>query len=131
MPATQIIPYLVCRDVAATMNFLSRAFGFREEMRVETPSGGIHAEMSLDGQRIMLGQPWPEWKMLPPAAAGSATQGVFIYLPGVDEVHARAAAAGADILQAPKDENYGRTFTVRDPDGHLWFLTTPPGGTGG
>lgn len=124
MPATQIIPYLICRDVVATMDFLARAFGFIEEMRVDTPSGGTHAQMTLDGQRIMLGQRYEAWKMHPPEA-GAVTQGVFVYLPGVDAHHARAAAAGASIVAAPKDESYGRTYTARDPDGHLWFFTTP------
>ncbi len=53
---TEIIPYLFYRDVPAALEFLSRAFGFAEDMRHATPSGGTHAEMSLDGQRIMMGQ---------------------------------------------------------------------------
>lgn len=36
----QIIPYLFYRDVPAALDFLTRAFGFKEEMRHETPSGG-------------------------------------------------------------------------------------------
>ena len=51
--STQIIPYLFYRDVPAALDWLARAFGFTEEMRHATP-GGMHAQMTLDGQRIMM-----------------------------------------------------------------------------
>jgi PhnB protein len=43
----QIIPYLFYRDIGAALDFLTRAFGFKEEMRVGTPSGGMHGEASF------------------------------------------------------------------------------------
>jgi PhnB protein len=43
----QIIPYLFYRDVAGALEFLTHAFGFTEEMRHLTPSGGMHAEASF------------------------------------------------------------------------------------
>ena len=52
----QIIPYLFYRDVGAALEFLCRAFGFKEEGRHGTPSGGMHGEASLQGQLVMLGQ---------------------------------------------------------------------------
>ena len=129
MPAersTEVIPYIFYRDVPAALDFLSRAFGFTELMRTGTPSGGMHGDMELDGQRIMMGQGSRDWGMLPANEAGGATQGVFVYLPDVDTHHARAAAAGAEIVKSPYDELYGRTYTARDLDGHPWFFTTPP-----
>jgi uncharacterized glyoxalase superfamily protein PhnB len=34
---------------------------------------------------------------------------------------ARAAAAGAEIVQQPTDQFYGdRTYRARDPEGHVW-----------
>jgi len=128
MPAergTEIIPYIFYRDVPAALDFLSRAFGFTELMRTGTASGGMHGEMELDGQRIMMGQGSRDWGMLPANEAGAATQGVFVYLPDVDAHHARAVAASAEIVKPPHDESYGRTYTARDLDGHPWFFTTP------
>src|SRR6266478_9623708 len=61
--STQIIPYLFYRDVPAALDWLARAFGFVEEMRHATP-GGMHAQMTLYGQRIMMGQGSKEWGML-------------------------------------------------------------------
>ena len=96
---TEIIPYIFYRDVPAALDFLSRAFGFTELMRIGKPSG-MHAEMTLDGQKIMMGQGSKDWGMVAPIEAGAATQGVFIYLQDVDAHHATAAAAGAEISAA-------------------------------
>jgi uncharacterized glyoxalase superfamily protein PhnB len=108
------------------MVWLARAFGFVEEMRTGTPSGGMHGEMTLGGQRIMMGQGGTSWSMLSPLEAGVATMGVFIYLDDVDAHYARADKAGAEIMQPPHEQPYGRTYTAHDLDGHPWFFTTPP-----
>jgi len=122
----EIIPYLFYQDVPAALDWLARAFGFTEEMRHATPKGGMHAQMTLDGQRIMMGQGSAEWRMVSPKEAQTATQGVFVYLSDVDAHHDRARAVGADIVHAPHDESWGRTYTARDLGGHPWFFTTPP-----
>ena len=122
---TQIIPSLFYRDVPAALDWLARAFGFVETYRHKTEHG-MHAEMMLDGQKIMMGQGGEPWRMLSPTETKAATQGVFIYLAEVDAHHERARAAGAEILQAPHDVEYGRTYMCRDLDGHPWFFTAPP-----
>ncbi len=123
----EIIPYLFYRDLPAAMDWLAHAFGFVEEMRTATPSGGMHGEMRLGDQRIMAGQGASHNAMGSPAELGTApTMGVFVYLDDVDAHHARAAAAGAIIEHPPRDVSYGRTYMARDLDGHPWFFTTPP-----
>ena len=123
---TQVIPYIFYRDVPAALDWLARAFGFTEAMRTATPGGGMHGEMTLDGQRIMMGQGSKEWGMLSASETEAATQGVFVYLADVDAHHERARAAGAQIVKPPEDLPYGRSYTARDLDGHPWFFTTPP-----
>lgn len=76
----QIIPYLFYRDVPAALEFLTRAFGFKEEMRHGTPSGGIHGEASFQGQLVMMGQGAHERSLKTPKDVGAATMGVFIDL---------------------------------------------------
>jgi PhnB protein len=112
-------------DVPAALGWLACAFGFTEEMRHATP-GGMHAAMTLDGQRIMMGQGSKEWRMLSAHETEAATQGIFVYLADVDAHYERARVAGAEIVHPPRDESYGRTYTARDLDGHPWFFTTPP-----
>ena len=123
--STQIIPYLFYDDVPAALDWLARAFGFTEELR-HAKNGGMHAQMTLDGQRIMMGQGSTEWRMVSANQAQTATQGIFVYLADVDAHHARARDAGAEIVHPPRDEPYGRTYTARDLGGHPWFFTTPP-----
>ena len=63
---TEVIPYLFYHDVPAALDWLGRAFGFKEELRHATPSG-MHAQMTFDGQRIMMGQGSPDWRMQSPS----------------------------------------------------------------
>jgi PhnB protein len=124
-PATRVIPYIFYRDVPAALDWLAKAFGFTETMRVKTPSGGMHGEMTLDGQEIMLGQGGRDRGMASVRETGTASQGVFIYLANVDAHCERAQAAGAAIEKPLEDLPYGRSYTARDLEGHPWFFTTP------
>jgi uncharacterized glyoxalase superfamily protein PhnB len=123
---TEIIPYIFYRDVPAALDWLARAFGLKEIMRVGTPSGGMHGEMELDGQKIMMGQGAADKLMTNPRQAGVSTQGIFVYIADVDAHYERARAAGAEIEKPPENLDYGRSYTARDLDGHPWFFTTPP-----
>jgi len=125
---TEIIPYLMYRDVPLALDWLARAFGFTETMRVGTPRGGFHGEMEFHGQVIMMGQGSADLRMISALDANGATQGVFIYLDGVDAHYERARAAGAEIDKPPEDLPYGRSYTARDLEGHPWFFTQPPRG---
>jgi uncharacterized glyoxalase superfamily protein PhnB len=123
----EIIPYLFYDDVPAALDWLARAFGFTEELRHATPSGGMHAQMTFAGQRIMMGQGAKDWRMSSPRSRdGQASMGVFVYLQDVDAHYERAKAAGAEIVEAPNDHGYGRTYTARDLEGHPWFFTRAP-----
>lgn len=124
---TQIIPYVFYQDVPAALEWLARAFDFVETMRVQTPNGGMHGEMLFDGQRIMMGRGNAAWHMASTSETHVATQGVFVYLADVDAHFARAQAAGAEIVDPPRDLSYGRSYTARDLEGHPWFFTQPPG----
>jgi len=121
----QIIPYLIYRDIGAALDFLCRAFGFKEEMRTGTPSGGMHREASFQGQLVMMGQGAHERSLKTPRDANAATMGVFVYLDDVDKHYDVAKAAGAEIVHPPKDVEYGRTYWAVDPEGHPWFFTAP------
>ncbi|HSV01133.1 MAG TPA: VOC family protein [Roseiarcus sp.] len=129
MPITpkppQIVPYLFYRDTGAALEFLTRAFGFKEEMRAGTPSGGMHAEASFHGQLVKMGQGAHERSLRSPRDMGGATMGVFIYLDDVDTHYETAKAEGAEIVHPPKDVDYGRTYWANDPEGHPWFFTKP------
>ena len=120
-----VTPYLLYEDAGAALDWLAKAFGFREKERVEGPDGAVaHAEMDVgDGSSVFLGGPGGDYRN--PKAVG-LTSLVYVYVEDVDVHHARAAAAGAEIAEEPHDEPYGeRRYAAEDPEGHRWYFATP------
>jgi PhnB protein len=117
---SRVTPYLLYEDVGAALEWLSRAFGFRERLRFEDDSGAItHAEMEVDGGEIMLGHPGPDYRS--PKRLGQTTQLVHVQVDDVDAHFETAKQAGAEIVSQPEDQPYGdRRYDVKDPEGHLW-----------
>jgi uncharacterized glyoxalase superfamily protein PhnB len=101
--------------------------GFVSAGLERTPDGGVvHAEVRAGCRRIWLHRADEAEKLLPPGRAGSADGGIVVHVPDVDAHHERVRAAGADILYAPRDQEYGqREYGVSDPEGHLWWIATP------
>ena len=124
---SQIIPYLYCADVPKAAAWLEKTFGFEKIMVEPTGNGRHHGEMRFGAGVIMMGTASPEFSSVTPKQSNAHTAGVFIYLADVDAHYARAKAAGAEIVNPLSDQSYGRTYWARDPDGHDWFFTTPPG----
>jgi len=119
----RVTPYLYYEDVDAALDWLARAFGFRERVRMPGPDGkAAHAEMEVgSGGLVMLGRPGPAYRN--PKRLGQPTQNVYVYVDGVDEHCRRAKAAGAAVLQEPADQFYGdRRYGVTDPEGHEWYF---------
>jgi len=120
----RITPYLYYADVAAALDWLARAFGFRERMRMPGPDGGImHAEMETADGVIMLGCPSPDYRN--PKQLGQTTQSLYVYVDDVDKHHRHAVESGAEIVEEPEDQFYGdRRYGAADPEGHHWFFAT-------
>jgi len=116
----QITPYLLYEDLDATLDWLTRAFGLTEDVRMKGPDGKAnHAEVRLGAGVVMMGHPGPDYKN--PKHLGGATQLVYVYVDDVDKHFAAAKAAGAHILSEPADQFYGdRMYAAEDPEGHQW-----------
>lgn len=124
-----IIPTLRYQDAPKMIDWLCDTFGFERHLVVEDGAGGIaHAQLVLGDAMIMLGTARDDefGKLQPtPAKLGGTTQSPYIIVSEVDDLCAKARAAGAEILIEPKDEDYGgRVFCCRDPEGHLWNFGT-------
>ena len=124
--SSPIIPTLRYEDAAAALDWLCRAFGFEKHLVVTSEAGTIdHAQLTFGGSMIMLGSAkdgsFDRLQTTPQAHGGLVTQSPYIVVEDVDEHHARAAAAGAEIVLEPEDQDYGgRLYSCRDPEGHLW-----------
>jgi uncharacterized glyoxalase superfamily protein PhnB len=121
----KVTPYLLYEDGEAAIEFLIRAFAFREVNRMTGGAGGLHAELELEagGGRIYLGQPPGDFRN--PAAVGR-TSSLYVLVDDVDAHHDRAKAAGAHIIEELNDLPFGhRRYGCVDPQGHEWFFAQP------
>jgi uncharacterized glyoxalase superfamily protein PhnB len=119
-----ITPYLLYKDCAGALDFLSKAFGFEEVLRYTGEEGYVnHAEMSFAGGRIYMGDPGDDYRN--PADVGE-TFGIYVLVDEVDAHCERARAAGAEITEEPVDQEYGhRRYSARDPEGVHWYFAAP------
>jgi uncharacterized glyoxalase superfamily protein PhnB len=125
MPTASVIPVLAYPDVAEAAAWLSKAFGFRERLRI-----GSHRVQLVygDGAIVAAGGP---------ALAGSGSReddaqagtgwrdhSIMVRVEDVDAHFDRAVAAGAWIVDPPADYPYGeRQYTAQDPGGHRWTFS--------
>jgi len=124
-PPPQVWPTLRARDARALIRFLVDAFGFEETVVYGDDERVHHAELAWPlGGGIMLGSAPPSdtednWPLRP------GSLGCYVVTDTPDAVCARAVAAGATVLVALHDTDYGsREFTVQDPEGNRWSFGT-------
>jgi uncharacterized glyoxalase superfamily protein PhnB len=121
----KLTPYLYYEDVPAALDWLARAFGFRERLRMTNDDGTIsHAEMEYGGAVVMLGRPGPDYRN--PKRLGQTTASLYVQVDDVDKHFAQAREAGAAVLREPLDQDHGdRNYGVSDPEGHEWWFGQP------
>jgi PhnB protein len=129
-----VIPMIAYENGPAAMDWLARAFGFRERARMTTPDGRLsHGEMQAGDGLIMLATPSPhyhgpnrhrdeceqarQWSEVP-----YIIDGVLVYVDDVTAHFERARAAGATILSAPEEASEGKRYRVEDLEGHRWMF---------
>lgn len=122
-----VIPRLVCRDVAAAIEFCTKTFEAVEINRRPGPDGtAAHALLTIGPAMIMIEAEWPG--LLPskaPAPDGSSPVVIFVYVEDVDATIERAVAGGARVLVPIQDQFWGdRIGWIIDPSGHVWTIAT-------
>jgi PhnB protein len=119
----RIAPYLLYEDPAAALEWLGRAFGFRERFRHVVEEGRIdHAEMEFEDGLIMLARPSKEYRA--PRQLGAATVVIHVYIDAIHAHAARARKAGAAIVSEPTEKPYGTIqYAAEDPEGHVWLFS--------
>ena len=125
-PAQRIYPYLQYNDAPAAIEFLTRAFGFKELFRLPMPDGRLgHAEIELGGATVMLASSYPEENLVSPRDLAGVHGQVAVYVEDVDAHFEHARAEGARIDSEPADQFWGdRHYQCRDPEGHRWTFST-------
>ncbi|MDX1534263.1 MAG: VOC family protein, partial [Thermoplasmata archaeon] len=96
------------------------AGGEFETQSTTDEEGIVHAAVRVEGCTIEVGRASSEWKPL--------TAGIHLYVRDVDEVYARALAAGGRSLHEVREMDYGeRSGAIEDPGGNQWYLATYTG----
>jgi|SRR4051794_21191853 uncharacterized glyoxalase superfamily protein PhnB len=135
MQTQSVIPMLSYEDGIAAVEWLSRAFGFRERTRMTDSNGRLsHGEMEAGNNGIiMLASPTPDyespkkhrehceqarkWAQVP-----WIIDGVLIYVKDIDAHYKQAITAGAVILSEPEDGFPARRYRAEDLEGHRWMF---------
>lgn len=119
--APRIVPSLAYEDVPGAIEWLGRAFGFRERTEARlTGTGWVLSWMELGDGLIHLGTAGGHQRYSP-RSVGRMTQSLKVYVDDVDRHFARAKAAGATIISEPEDKFWGgRVYEAEDPEGHRW-----------
>ena len=116
-------PCLTYVDAPAAIRFLVDVLGFSQRAAYPGDDGReiAHAELRWpEGGGVMLGSPRTKGPDVPPG-----TGLVYVQTDDPDAVHARAVAAGADVVQPLTEMEYGsRECAVRDPEGVVWSFGT-------
>ena len=134
-----VIPMIAYEDGVAALDWLSRAFGFREQLRMVGENGKLaHGEMDTGDGVIMLATPTPDYESPKrhrehcDAARRWSTvpwviDGVLIYVDDVAAHCARARREGANILSEPETGPHGTRYRVEDLEGHRWMFAERDG----
>jgi uncharacterized glyoxalase superfamily protein PhnB len=109
----------------AAFRWLEEAFGFEPLFVLLDADGNLgHSEMTYGDSVVMVGNEWSDTHRSPKSVGGKNTQTVHVQLAEGEDIEAhceRARKAGATILMEPETQFYGdRTYSVRDPEGHIW-----------
>jgi len=116
----RIVAHLIYDDVGAAIDWLTRAFGFQERVRMRHTGqhGAIgRTQMEIADSVITIGEP--------SVHGDSPRRGVssmlYVYVDDVDAHYERARAAGAAIVSELEDQAWGdRRYQAIDPEGHQW-----------
>jgi uncharacterized glyoxalase superfamily protein PhnB len=115
-PPFAVMPVLSYPDVAAAVEWLDRAFGLVEHVRV-----GEHRAQVGFGDGALFIADTSNGRTAPGA---DSSHSVMVRVPDLDEHYRAAVAAGARILSEPADHVYGeRQYTAVDLAGHQWTFT--------
>jgi uncharacterized glyoxalase superfamily protein PhnB len=110
VPASAVIPVLAYVEVPAASDWLCRAFGFRERLRI----GDHRAQLVYGDGAVILTELHSE----------PATASVHVRVDDAAAHHEHARSHGAQIADGPADYPYGeRQYTAVDLGGHRWTFS--------
>ena len=122
----RVTPYLSVDGAAKAIDFYRDVLGATERVRMDGPDGKVgHAELGIGDSVIMLADAFPDAGGPTPTALGGSPVTVMVYVEDVDDVFAKALAAGSKEIAPIQDQFYGdRSGQFEDPFGHRWNVAS-------
>ena len=123
---TTLTPFLVVDGAAKAIEFYTSVFGADVIEKMDAGDGTIaHAELDFGTGRLQLSDPNPDYGLAAVEPGETVTHSVVLYCPHVDDVVARARAAGATIREEASTFVTGDRFaSIVDPFGQRWAVMT-------
>ena len=121
---TFFAPHLTIRVLRPAVEFYQKEFSAILLRKWDNPDGTIHvAEMEIDGAIFHLHEEVTGKNQLSPETLGGTTLLIGLFSPDPDKLFRDAVSAGAKVINAMEDYDYGyRQATVADPFGHQWLI---------
>lgn len=113
-----VTQYLQLHGTPSFLDFAKNGLGAEIAERHESPDGTVvHAKLKIGDSMLEASEAHGKYPVLPAS--------IHLYTPDVDQLYARALAAGATSISAPADQPYGDRYAgVVDSHGNRWYLAT-------
>ena len=119
VPVDTVLPHVTYKNLPQAIAWLTRTFGFAVHFHYGDPISG--AQLHLGNAWIMVNASRGDYRS--PAELGFGTQSLTIFVEDVEKHYAQATAAGAKIVEALHETEYGEfQFGVMDLEGHHWLF---------
>lgn len=113
MPSSMVIPVIGYPDVRAATDWLRRAFGFTERLRI----GDHRVHLDVGGGSIVITR-------APGLPTGRCSHSIMVRVADAKAHCEGATKAGARIVNEPTDYPYGeRQYSAEDFAGHHWTFS--------
>ncbi|WP_348262235.1 hypothetical protein P8935_20820 [Telmatobacter sp. DSM 110680] len=120
VPVETVLPHVTYQDLAQAIDWLTTTFGFVEHYRYGDPVQG--AQLHLGDAFIMVNA--ARSGRSSPAALGSDTQSLTIFIEDVESHYAHSCTAKAKIVEELHETVYGEfQYGVEDIEGHHWLFS--------
>jgi PhnB protein len=122
---TSLTPFLAVTGAREAIAFYQDVFGARVVGATEMRGVVVHAELDFGNGHLQLGEPNPEYHLVPAPEGENDCYSLGFYCPDADSLVKRANEAGAIIREPLATFVSGdRYASIRDPFGVRWSVMT-------
>ena len=122
---TSLTPFITVPGARDAIGFYRDVFGARVVDVTEMGGKVAHAVLDFGNGHLQLGEPMPDYHLVPPPAGDDDCYSLGLYCADADAVVAKAQAAGATVREPLMTFGSGDRFaSIRDPFGIRWSIMT-------